>query len=166
MIVRYWQPWREIETLRHQMDKAFDQLISSTEEAVAWVPAVELKDGGSDLVLRVQLPGLEAKDLDVQVTREAVTIAGEQRHEQTNENEFFKSEFRYGRFYRVVALPVPVQNDQVQAEYKDGILSLRLPKVAEARNKVVKLNLAEQLNQTSAQVMESSQEPTTSANFN
>ncbi len=142
MLVRYWQPWREIETLRRQMDQVFDELTQTSSTEAAWTPAVELKDTGDALVLRAQLPGIDAKDLDIQVTKEAVSIAGEHREEQKTEKDgFFRSEFRYGKFQRVIPLPVHVQNDRVSADYKDGILSLTLPKVEEVRNKAVKINL-------------------------
>lgn len=148
MIVRYWQPWREMETLRQQFDRMFDDLAETTSDRPTWVPAIELKDTGDTLVLRAQVPGVDTKDLNIEVTREAIAISGEYRHEgQNQENGYLKSEFRYGKFHRTIALPVAVQNDQVQADYKDGILNLTLPKVTEARNKVVKLNLAE-LNQS------------------
>lgn len=144
MLVRYWQPWKA-DTLRHQINQIFDELHAATPtDRSTFVPAVELHDRGDELVLRAQLPGLEAKDLDIQVTKNAVLIAGEHRQEQkTEENGYFKSEFRYGKFRRVVPLPIAIQNDQVKADYKDGILSLTLPKTAEVRNAVVKLNLGE-----------------------
>lgn len=144
MMIRYWQPFREIETLRRQIDQAFEDLSHVGEAQDSWMPAVELKDAGDNLVLRAQLPGIAANDLDVQVTREAVSLAGEHRYEaQTQDHAVFRSEFRYGKFQRVIPLPVAVQNDQVQAAFKDGILTLTLPKVTEARNKVVKINLGE-----------------------
>ena len=151
MLTRYWNPWREMETLRHQLDQVVDGLTTTAtngfpSETFSWTPAVELKDNGDTLTLRVQLPGIDAKDLDVQVTREAVAIAGEYHQEQKNEEKgFFKTEFRYGKFRRVLSLPVAVENDQVQADYTNGILSLTLPKVVEARNKVVKVNLGGQM---------------------
>ena len=139
-----WQPFQEMETLRRQMDQIFDEMATSNREAqVTWKPAVELKDTEENVILRVEVPGVEAKDLDIRVTREAVAIAGEHRYEQKAERGYFRSEFRYGNFQRVIALPVAVQNDKVQAEFKNGILTLTLPKVTEARHKVVKLNLAD-----------------------
>jgi HSP20 family protein len=142
MLVRYWQPWREIESIRRQMDSVFDELTQTTDSESSWTPAVELKDNGETLTLRAQLPGIDAKDLDVQVTKEAVSLAGEHREEHKTEKDgFFRSEFRYGKFQRVIPLPVAVQNDKVEAAYKDGILSLTLPKVEEVRNKAVKINL-------------------------
>ncbi|XQQ07622.1 MAG: Hsp20/alpha crystallin family protein [Leptolyngbya sp. IPPAS B-1204] len=148
MLVRYWQPWREMDLMRRQFDQLFNELTqpvdsqSQQSHPITWNPAIELMDAGDNIVVRAQLPGMEAKDLNVEVMKEAVSIAGERRHEQkTEENGFFKSEFRYGQFRRVVPLPVAVQNDKVEAEYKDGILTLTLPKVEEVRNKVVKVDL-------------------------
>ncbi|MES1023073.1 Hsp20/alpha crystallin family protein [Gloeocapsa sp. BRSZ] len=139
-----WQPFQEIETLRRQMDQVFDELAGSNQQLETfWKPAVELKDTEDNLILRAEIPGVEGKDLDVQVTREAVAIRGEYRREkQAQERGLFRSEFRYGKFQRVVGLPVAIQNDQVQAEFKNGILTLTLPKVTEARRKVVKVNIA------------------------
>ena len=145
MLMRYWQPFTEIETIREQLDKVFDQRAATRDNSeTAWMPALELIDAGDNFILKAQLPGIDPKDIDVQVTREAISISGERRYENTEEKPgYVRSEFRYGKFHRVLPLPAPIQNDSVQAEYKDGILMLTLPKVAEARNKVVKINLAE-----------------------
>jgi HSP20 family protein len=145
MLMRSWQPFTEIETIRQQLDKAFDQLATTRDNSeAAWMPAVEFVDAGDNFVLKAQLPGIDPKDIDVQVTREAISISGERPYENTDKKSgYVRSEFRYGKFHRVLTLPAPIQNDSVQAEYKDGILMLTLPKVAEARNKVVKINLAQ-----------------------
>lgn len=142
MLVRYTNPWAEMANLRRQFDRMFEDLAAPIATNTDWIPAIELKDEGDNLVLKAQLPGIDAKDLDIQVTREAVALSGEYRSEQQAEEKgFVRSEFRYGSFRRVVPLPVAVQNEQVQADYTNGILSLTLPKVVEARNKVVKVNL-------------------------
>jgi len=145
MLMRYWQPFTEIETIRQQLDKAFDQrAVTRDNSETAWMPALELVDAGDNFVLKAQLPGIDPNDIDVQVTPEAISISGERRYENTEEKlGYVRSEFRYGKFHRVLPLPAHIQNDSVQAEYKDGILTLTLPKVTEARNKVVKINLAE-----------------------
>jgi len=92
--------------------------------------------------LKLEIPGLAAQDLDVQVTAEAVAIKGERRQEsKTEEQGMTRSEFRYGAFQRVISLPARVQNDQVKADYKDGILHLHLPKAEAEKNKVVKVNV-------------------------
>jgi HSP20 family protein len=138
MLMRYWQPFTEIETIRQQLDKAFDGLAATRDNSeAAWMPALEFVDAGDNFVLKAQLPGIDPKDVDVQVTREAISISGERRYENTEEKSgYVRSEFRYGKFHRTLRLPAHIQNDSVQAEYKDGILTLTLPKVAEARNRV------------------------------
>jgi len=145
MLMRSWQPFTEIETIRQQLDKVFDQRTATRDKSEAtWMPALELVDAGDNFVLKAQLPGIDPKDVDVQVTREAISISGERRYENTEEKPgYVRSEFRYGKFHRVLPLPAHIQNDSVQAECKDGILTLTLPKVTEARNKVVKINLTE-----------------------
>ena len=135
-----WQSNSDMETLRRQMDRIFGEMRNvHTETQATWQPAIELQDTEENIILRSLLPGIEAKDLDIQVTSEAVAISGEHRQAQN----YVRSEFRYGKFRRVVALPVAVQNDRVSAEFKDGILTLTLPKVVDARCKVVKVNLTD-----------------------
>ncbi|NEU76773.1 Hsp20/alpha crystallin family protein [Hassallia byssoidea VB512170] len=140
-----WQPFQEMETLRHQMDKMFDELAGYNREVTkTWSPAVELSDTNDQLILRAEVPGLEGKDLDIQVAREAVSIAGETRYEnKAEERGYLRSEFRYGKFQRTIPLPAAIKNDQVKAEFKNGILTLTMPKAEEAKNKVVKINLAD-----------------------
>lgn len=145
-----WQPWQEIDGLRRQFDDLFEELAPISRavgrtNGQAWTPAIELKSTGDAVVLRAELPGINAENLDVQVSREAVSISGEYKSEtktEDKEHHIHRSEFRYGSFHRVVPLPVAVQNDQVQAEFKDGILTLTLPKVDADKPKVVKVNLA------------------------
>lgn len=142
-----WQPWQEMESMRRQLDRMFDDF-TPVREAVkrsepTWTPAVELSGNDAEFVLRAQLPGIDAKDLDVQVGRNAIALAGEHKFEnKTEENGYFRSEFRYGKFHRVISLPAPVQNDQVKAEFKDGVLTLTLPRLQAVKPSVVKLNLA------------------------
>ncbi|MEH2056539.1 MAG: Hsp20/alpha crystallin family protein [Nostoc sp.] len=152
-----WEPFREMEILRRQMDQLFSDLTvaergnseTSTSPRTAWVPAVELSDNGSELLLRVEIPGVEAKDLDVQVTQDTVSIVGEHRYQKHSQsNAKVHSEFRYGKFTRVIPLPTKVQNQQVKADLKDGILILTLPKLEQEQNKVFKVNLGESQNAT------------------
>lgn len=146
-----WQPWQEFDVLRRQFDDLFDELapvsrVTGKPNGHAWAPAIELKSVDDAVVLRAELPGISAENLDVQVSREAVSITGEYKSETKTadkQHQIHRSEFRYGSFHRVIPLPVAVQNDQVKAEFKDGILTLTLPKVEAEKPKVVKLNLAE-----------------------
>src|SRR6476469_10672420 len=111
MAVIRWQPFQEIETMRRQMEQMFDELAGSERQsATSWKPAIELQDTDENLILRAEIPGVDAKDIDVHVTREAVAISGQHRFEKKNEEKgFFRSEFRYGNFQRVVSLPVAIQ---------------------------------------------------------
>ncbi len=144
MLVRYWQPFQEMETLARQLDRLFDDLEGNRQEQLTWAPAMELQDTGEALVLRAQIPGVDAKDVDIQVAKQSVAISGEYRQEhKTEEKGYFKSEFRYGKFHRTVKLPVAVDNTQVTADYANGVLTLTLPKHVEVRNQVVKVNLTE-----------------------
>lgn len=149
MAIIRWQPWQEMETVRRQMDQLFDELFTVSPNTSltngngrTWTPAIELKNTATDVVLRAELPGIDSKDLDIHVTREAVSITGEYKSETKHENRgTVRSEFRYGKFHRIIPLPTAIYNDRVQAEFNDGILTLTLPKVEADRPKVVKVNL-------------------------
>lgn len=139
-----WEPFREINTLQREMNRLFDALSTETTQSASFVPAAEMHETPDAVELRVELPGMDAKDLDIQVTAESVSIAGERRSEKRSEDDgYVRTEFRYGKFQRVIPLPVRVQNQSVKAEYKDGILQLHLPKAEEEKNKIVKVNLSQ-----------------------
>ena len=145
MALIHWQPFREIDSLQREMNRLFDTLAPTTNGetgGLTFMPAAELHETPEAFHLRIEAPGLEAKDLDVQVTAEAVAIQGERKSESKTEAKgMTRSEFRYGKFQRVIPLPARVQNDKVQAEYKNGILNLTLPKAEDEKNKVFKVNL-------------------------
>ncbi len=140
-----WEPFREVESLQREMNRLFDAMNPSSDGVsnnLVFAPAAELQETSDAIHLKIEIPGLEAKDLDVQVTAEAVSIRGERRSEsKTEEKGVFRTEFRYGKFQRVIPLPVRIQNDKVEAEYKNGVLTLNLPKAEEEKNKIVKINL-------------------------
>lgn len=145
MALVLWNPWREVNSLQRQFNRLFDEaLVPATvwERGLIRVPAAELKDTEDAIHLKLEVPGMEAKDLDVQVTENAVYISAERKSEnKSEENGVTKSEFHYGKFQRVIPLSARVQNTNVTAEYKDGILNLTLPKTEEEKNKVVQVNL-------------------------
>ncbi|MBE9206418.1 Hsp20/alpha crystallin family protein [Nostoc sp. LEGE 06077] len=140
-----WNPWQEMNTIQRQINSLFaDEMLPSTllEKSLAKVPAAELHETEEAIHLKLELPGIEAKDLDVQVTEKAVYISGERKSETKTEGKgVTKSEFHYGKFQRLIPLPTRIQNTNVTADYKDGILTLTLPKAEEEKKKVVKLNL-------------------------
>ena len=140
-----WEPFREIDTLQRQLNRLFDRLIPTNDgerTGFTFTPAAEIEETNDAFHLRLEIPGLEAKDVNVEATPESVLISGERKSEtRTEENGLTRSEFRYGKFQRVIPLPSLIQNDKVQAEYKDGILRLTLPKAEPEKHKAVKVNL-------------------------
>jgi len=143
--IERWNPFREIDTLQQQINRLFDRL-SPTDggerTGFTFIPAAELEETENEIRLRLEVPGLEPKDINVEVTPDSLTITGDRKYEtKTEENGVTRSEFRYGKFQREIQLPSLVQNDKVQAEYKNGILHLNLPKAESEKHKAVKVNV-------------------------
>jgi HSP20 family protein len=146
-LVRY-NPWQEMNSLQRQLNRLFDDTLTANNWEdfgnLSKFPAAEITEHDDALHLKLEVPGMEAKDLDIQVMADRVAITGERKSETKSENNGnVRSEFRYGKFQRVIPLPVRIQNTNVTAQYKDGILNLTLPKSEEEKNKVVKVNLDE-----------------------
>ena len=143
-LVRY-SPLSTLDSLHRQLNRLFeDDNFLGWKEAHdgLFVPSAEISETEEAIHLKLEIPGIEAKELDVQVTKDQVAISGERKTEtKTEENGYTRSEFRYGKFQRVIPLPRKVNNEAVEAEYKDGILCLVIPKAEEERNKVVKVNV-------------------------
>ncbi|MDJ0724620.1 MAG: Hsp20/alpha crystallin family protein [Prochloraceae cyanobacterium] len=142
----HWEPMREVESLQRQMNRLFDRLLPSTNgesNRIAFIPAAEIEETADRLILKLEVPGLKAKDIDIKVTEQSVSIAGEKKSEaKTEDKGIMRSEFRYGKFERVINLPVHIQSDKVKAEYKDGVLHLDLPKVEQEKRKTVTVEVA------------------------
>ncbi|MEM7759049.1 MAG: Hsp20/alpha crystallin family protein [Cyanobacteria bacterium P01_A01_bin.40] len=146
-IVRY-NPWQEMNSLQRQLNRLFDDALTpeNWNDFGNWssFPAAEITEKDDAFHLKLEIPGMSAKDLDIQVMADRVAIAGERKSETTSEkNGNTRSEFRYGKFQRVIPLPARIQNADVTAEYKDGILNLTLPKSEAEKNKVVKVSIGE-----------------------
>lgn len=147
-IVR-WDPFREMMSLQREMNRLFDDIStqgssqsSGNNSAMSMMPLAEMDESDNKIHLKVEVPGMNADDIDIRVMKEAVMISGERKSESTSEqNGQKRSEFRYGSFSRTIPLPEPVDNSNVEAEYKDGILTLDLPKVEDNSNKAVKVSL-------------------------
>lgn len=140
-----WEPFREVESLQREMNRLFDKLTpfhNGESKDIAFMPAAEMHETENTVELKLEVPGLDAKDIDVRVTEQSVAISGERQSQtKTEEGGMTRTEFRYGKFARVIPLPTRIQNDKVQADYKDGVLSLSLPKAEEEMHKVVKVDL-------------------------
>ena len=142
-----WQPFREIEAVQREMNRLFDDmLVPSTQRdtamGITFAPAAELDETEANYQLKLEVPGLDPNDINVEVTAESVSISGERQTEtKTEDKGITRSEFRYGRFHRVIPLPGRINNQEVSADYKNGVLHLTLPKLAEEQSKVVKVTV-------------------------
>ncbi|OKH21996.1 molecular chaperone [Hydrococcus rivularis NIES-593] len=149
MSLMRWEPFREVEAIKREMNRLFDTLAPTTypngeRTSLYHVPAAEMTETADAVHLKVEVPGLEAKDIDIEVTADSVSISGERQSEtKTQEAGMTRTEFRYGKFRRVIALPTRIENTKVTADYKNGILHLTLPKAAAEKQKVVKVNLGQ-----------------------
>ncbi|MGB6295781.1 MAG: Hsp20/alpha crystallin family protein [Rivularia sp. (in: cyanobacteria)] len=158
MPITRWEPFQEIERwepfdrepmwsldqMQRQMNRLMERFMSSGNggSALNYIPSAEMEETAEEIKLKLEIPGMEAKDLNVDVTENSVSISGERKSEtKTEEKGMVRSEFNYGRFERKIPLPAHVQNDKVQAEYKDGILTLNLPKIEGEKHKAVKINV-------------------------
>lgn len=141
-LVRF-SPFSELETVQTQMNRFLDELAAwPGEHRFPWRPSIELLNGDNILTLKAALPGITVEDIDVQLTRESVHLTGEYKYETEREDAgCYHSEFRYGKFERTVALPVAIDPENVTAEFKDGILTLTMPKASPVTQKTVKLQL-------------------------
>lgn len=148
-IVRY-NPWSEMNSLQRQLNRMFDDVLTPATLAdfgnFSKVPAAELTENEENLVLKLEVPGIQPADLNIEATAKSISISGERKSEtQAEDSGKTRTEFRYGSFERVIPLPVRIQNTEVKAEYKNGILHLTLPKAEAEKNKVVKVNLLDQV---------------------
>ncbi|MEN9869800.1 MAG: heat shock protein Hsp20 [Cyanobacteriota bacterium] len=156
-IVRY-NPWSEMNSLQRQLNRMFDDVLTPATLAdfgnFSKVPAAELTETEENLVLKLEVPGMQPAELNIEATAKSISISGERKSQtqaedlgktRLSEGVSFRTEFRYGSFQRVIPLPVRIQNTEVKAEYKNGILHLTLPKAEAEKNKVVKVNLLDQV---------------------
>jgi HSP20 family protein len=141
MIIR-WQPFSQADSLRRQIDEVFNELADSAEARESWwYPPVEVIDTPDSLQIHAQLPGVNHHNLDIQATRDAVMITGDRPYPKQDEHQtWLRSEFAYGKFRRLINLPVEINPDQIQASFNNGLLTLMLPKAEHARRRVVKIN--------------------------
>lgn len=152
MTLSKWQPFRELSTIRKQMDRLFEDMLSVGNDdwmglhsmGGMWTPAVEIEEKDKELVLKAEIPGIDVKDLQVEVSEDRVTISGEHKEEKKTKDKdknYFHSEFHYGKFERIIPLPMAIKTDEIKSDFKKGVLTLTLPKVEDAPKKSVKVKL-------------------------
>ena len=144
--IERWEPLGEFNMLRKEMNNLLEQFTSSLpidDRELAFIPSAEIDETESEIHLKLEVPGMQADDLDVEVMDDAVLIKGERKSEsKTEENGSFRSEFHYGKFERMIPMPSQIVKDQVVAEYKDGLLSLNIPKSEEKSEETVKVKIS------------------------
>lgn len=132
-VVRF-DPFREITTLRDEMNRLFSRSVGDGggTAAASWTPAVDIVDQKDAIVLKAELPGLAVEDIDIEVHDDVLTISGERRFEETvEEGRYYRVERAYGRFSRSVGLPQNVKADAITASFDRGVLEVRVPKADE-----------------------------------
>jgi len=144
-----FSPFEQMDSLRNQIDRVFNDMEDSSQNYRSWQPAVELLDHDDKLIVRLSLAGIDRQTIDIEAMRKSLTVSGERYAKNAESSRYLYSEFNYGKFHRQIPLPVAVVNTEVTADYADGILTLTLPKVEEAKHKVVKVNLEQSNTATS-----------------
>ncbi len=140
-----WNPAREMMSLREAMDRLFEESFlrpgwfGFADPAEAMLP-LDIYETEDHVVVKAAAPGVSPKDIEVTITGNVLTIKGEVKaEEKVEKGNYLRQERRYGSFCRQVALPDGVKTDNVQATFKDGVLSLELPKTETAKTKTVKV---------------------------
>jgi HSP20 family protein len=142
-----WKPINELTTLQKEMDSLWDRFFPETpfrERHVTheWLPAVDLTETKDKLIVRAEIPGLEAKDVEITLTEDILTIKGEKKEEkeEKDEHRYFVERY-YGVFERKIKLPTLVKTDKIDATFNKGILTVNLPKSEEAKKKEIKIKV-------------------------
>jgi HSP20 family protein len=144
MTITRWDPFREVVALQNRVNSLFRDL-NDGEEAVpapSFAPPVDIYEDAKKVVLKLEVPGIDQKDLDIRVENHTLTVKGERKFEaEEKEQNFHRIERRYGSFFRAFTLPSTVDTESVQASYNAGVLKLELAKKAEAQPKQIRINV-------------------------
>jgi HSP20 family protein len=142
-----WEPFRNLVDIHGEVNRLLDAFAGRPMTAAmgqdrTWMPAVDMHETNESLVLEVELPGVREKDLTVSITGDLLTIRGERRWEDESKTQkSLHVERVYGRFERMVQLPLAVQADKVKAVYRDGMLQITLPKAEELKPREIKVDV-------------------------
>ena len=149
-VIARWDPFREFSTLQDRMNRLFresygpegrDESLTTSQFA----PPVDVYEDEHNVVLKVEVPGIDEKDIDVRVENNVLTVHGERKVEKEEKEENFRRiERQYGSFTRTFTVPSTVDAERIQADYDKGILKIVLPKKAEAKPKSIKVNVGTQ----------------------
>jgi HSP20 family protein len=144
-VVRYTQlnPWRELDQIGNRLSQMFET--NGTSATVAWMPAVSVEETQDAVLLTAELPGVQPADLDINVENNVLTLKGEKRAERNEQDEarrYHVWERSYGAFQRSFTLPRTVKADQIEAEFENGLLKIRMPKAPEAMSRKIEVKAA------------------------
>ena len=134
--------FQDLADLRRRMLHLFEEPFAMPmfREAVGWMPDVDITETDAEILVRAELPGMKKEDVDIEIDGNVLSLRGEKKEEkEEKEKDRYLYECSYGAFQRSFTLPTPVQEDQVKAEFRDGVLRVTLPKVGEARGKKVEI---------------------------
>jgi HSP20 family protein len=125
-----------LSSLQDELDRLFESPVRS------WAPALDVQEDKDNFVIRTELPGLKREDIEVSLHDGALIISGERKVEKVEEGvEIHRQERFYGKFQRALTLPTPVAAEKITAQYKDGVLTVTLPKVEEAKPKQIDISV-------------------------
>ena len=156
MTIVRWEPFRDLVTTPDNFNRLFNETFRrffGEDEAVArtWAPAVDIYETDQNLVLKAELPGFDPKDVEVRVEDGMLYLKGERKFESEAKREnYHRIERSYGAFSRTFPLPNSVNVDNVTAEYKNGVLTLTMPKREEAKPKAIKIEVSQEAPRTMA----------------
>jgi len=145
-----WNRLRNLSNLQEQVNQLFDSATPSQADNSAltsWAPAVDIHETENEVVLKADIPGVNEKDIDVRVENNTLTVRGERSfNSEVKEDNYLRIERTYGSFSRSFGLPTTVNTEAIKAEYKNGVLTVEMPKRAESKPKQVKINVANSQN--------------------
>jgi HSP20 family protein len=138
-----WTPFNRLATLRDEFDRLFDFSWPSRDTGLlgGWSPALDVYDDKDNLVVTLEVPGMKKEDIEISLHDGMLTVSGERKDErEETEGQAFRSERYFGKFQRSLSLPAAVDANKVKASYKDGILTIHLPKAEEAKPKQISVS--------------------------
>ena len=157
-VLTRWEPFREFATLQDRMNRLFRESYNDAgrDESLttsSFAPAVDVYEDEHQVTLKIEVPGIEEKDIDVRVENNTLTVQGERKIEREEKEENYRRvERQYGSFTRTFTLPQTVDSENVSATYDKGVLKISLPKKAEAKPKQIKVNVGSAQQGTGKQI--------------
>jgi HSP20 family protein len=139
-----WTPFRDLMNIHEETGKMLDSFFERRGEDgdVDWAPAMDVSELENEIVVKAEIPGMEKEEIKVTVKDDMLTVSGEKKREEREEGEnWHRVERTYGSFRRVLTLP-SVDNEKVEATYKDGVLKIRLPKQESAKPKEIPVKVS------------------------